>query len=130
MSRALADPVRTEEAAAHDCGQHGAGALTGALFFSGGHFVQVLEGPAPVVAARLAELEADPRHGGATVLLRQDDARRRFERWHLGHLELDGGNDLLHSLLASAPVAAERAERLLARLEAMIAAAPGFSGRA
>ncbi len=130
VSRALADPAPTEQAAAQDCSPYGAGELTGALFFSGGHFVQVLEGPAQALQARLSEIAADPRHGKLTVLLDAEDSRRRFARWHLGRLELDGGNDLLHTLLASAPVAPERAERLLAHLEATAAGAPALSDRA
>lgn len=45
--------------------------LSGALVFLDGHFVQLLEGPAPAVAAGLARIRADRRHHGLELRMRE-----------------------------------------------------------
>ncbi len=60
--------------------------VTGALLFTGTHFVQTLEGPAPVVAALLAGIERDPRHAGLCVIDRRAVAARGFSHWSLAYV--------------------------------------------
>lgn len=52
--------------------------VTGALFYSGGNFMQVLEGPADRVAEVYRRVEMDRRHHGHSVLLRDPIGTRQF----------------------------------------------------
>lgn len=89
--------------------------ITGALLFGGGHFVQVLEGPAPAVEALLRRIEADPRHEGFEVLLRRPTPARQFADWHMALVGLDGAEEWLDSLRGDRSL--ERLDRLVAHVE-------------
>lgn len=53
--------------------------VTGALFYTGGNFMQVLEGPADRVAEVYRRVEVDRRHHGHVVLLRDPIGARHFD---------------------------------------------------
>lgn len=55
--------------------------ITGALAYSSGWFVQVLEGPATSLDMLLPVLEADPRHCGVDILDRVTVRERAFPEW-------------------------------------------------
>lgn len=55
--------------------------LTGALAFSGSHFLQVLEGDGAALDALLELLRRDPRHDGLRLIGRTPIAVRRFGDW-------------------------------------------------
>ncbi len=57
---------------------NGAAGVTGALVFLDGWFAQVLEGPAAVLEARLAQISRDPRHGALQVRQRERVHARVF----------------------------------------------------
>ena len=59
--------------------------ITGALLFTGTHFVQVLEGRAGAVDTLLLKLHADDRHDGLIVTNRAALPRRRFAGWDLAY---------------------------------------------
>ncbi|MGY6632921.1 MAG: BLUF domain-containing protein [Alkalilacustris sp.] len=55
--------------------------LTGALYFDGTQFYQVLEGPAAALEAMYATIAADPRHCAVQRLWDGPIAQRRFGDW-------------------------------------------------
>ena len=62
--------------------------VTGVLCFSGGVFMQVLEGPTAAVQALLARIAADTRHQGLVTLDAGPLATRQFEAWSMGYADL------------------------------------------
>ncbi len=57
--------------------------ITGLLWFDGGHFLQVLEGPADSVANAYARIAADPRHRDVRVLSDRQIDEREFGYWSM-----------------------------------------------
>lgn len=57
--------------------------LTGALIYNGHNFMQLLEGPADKVDARLEIIRADPRHSGLTEVRRRTVYDRDFAEWSM-----------------------------------------------
>lgn len=62
--------------------------ITGALGFSGGTYVQLLEGPGASLDALLRQLAADPRHGGIDILVRARVAGRLVPDWTMARVDL------------------------------------------
>ena len=62
--------------------------LTGMLLFSGGSFLQVLEGDADVVDAMYERIALDTRHGQVTLIIREPIAKRSFNDWSMGFFEI------------------------------------------
>ena len=60
--------------------------ISGALLFTGTHFVQTLEGQAPSVSALMASLHRDPRHAALSVIDRHDVTQRNFASWTMPYL--------------------------------------------
>ena len=58
--------------------------VTGALLYSEGNFIQVLEGPATSVAAVYRRIERDTRHHSILPLLRSTVDERQFPEWAMG----------------------------------------------
>ena len=58
--------------------------LTGLLLHTGRHFMQLLEGPAPLVRSRFAIIAADPRHQQVRLISERSIASRQFPNGHLG----------------------------------------------
>jgi hypothetical protein len=64
--------------------------LTGLLCYSStGHFVQLLEGPAPEVHARYARIRQDARHQEVVTLSDQVGTTRWFSDWQMAYVGLD-----------------------------------------
>lgn len=63
--------------------------VTGSLFYNGGWFLQVLEGPAATIDALYAKIEKDPRHKNSRVLYNQSATFRTFMRWSMNMTNLD-----------------------------------------
>ena len=59
--------------------------ITGALLFTGAHFVQVLEGPAGMIDRIWRNLLVDPRHDGLMMTSRAPLPQRRFGDWDLAY---------------------------------------------
>lgn len=59
--------------------------VTGALFFTGIHFAQILEGPPKSVMALRSSIIADARHTDVITLLAGQIQQRRFEEWSLAY---------------------------------------------
>lgn len=63
--------------------------VTGSLFYNGGWFLQVLEGPAPTLAALYKKIELDPRHKNSRILYNEPASFRTFPRWNMNMTNLD-----------------------------------------
>ena len=57
--------------------------ITGALYFDGGLFYQILEGPEAVVAVMFDTIRNDPRHTDITPLCHRPIATRDFKDWSM-----------------------------------------------
>lgn len=62
--------------------------ITGMLLYSGGNFLQVLEGAAEQVQATYDRICLDPRHKNCLILLEHDVPERQFGRWSMGCRQL------------------------------------------
>lgn len=62
--------------------------ITGALLFSGGNVVQVLEGPQERINAVWAKISKDTRHTRVFLVEQAEILEREFGSWSLGFLEL------------------------------------------
>ena len=69
--------------------------ITGALFFSDGIFLQVLEGGRDVVNALYKRIVADPLHTDVILLRYQEIGERRFAGWSMGQVNLSRVNPAL-----------------------------------
>ena len=63
--------------------------VTGSLFYNGGWFLQVLEGPAPTLAELFRKIEKDPRHKHSRVLYNEPAKFRTFTRWSMNMTNLE-----------------------------------------
>jgi hypothetical protein len=63
--------------------------VTGSLFYNGGWFLQVLEGPAATLSALYSKIERDPRHKNSRVLYNEPARFRTFPRWNMNMTNLE-----------------------------------------
>ena len=59
--------------------------VTGVLLYSGGTFMQALEGEEAVVRALYERIARDPRHTDPTVLVAETTTARQFGFWRMGY---------------------------------------------
>lgn len=63
--------------------------VTGSLFYNGGWFMQVLEGPEAALAKLVARIENDPRHKDFRLLYNEPAQFRTFVRWSMNMTNLE-----------------------------------------
>lgn len=63
--------------------------VTGSLFYNGGWFLQVLEGPASTLDKLYIKIELDPRHKNSRVLYNEPANFRTFPRWNMNMTNLN-----------------------------------------
>lgn len=63
--------------------------VTGSLFYNGGWFLQVLEGPPATLSRLYKKIEGDPRHKNSRVLYNEPASFRTFPRWTMNMTNLD-----------------------------------------
>lgn len=63
--------------------------VTGSLFYNGGWFLQVLEGPLARLNTLYNKIEKDPRHKNSRVLYNEPAQFRTFTRWSMNMTNLD-----------------------------------------
>jgi hypothetical protein len=63
--------------------------VTGVLFYSAGHFVQLLEGDMGTIHRLFEQIATDPRHHNVKLLVLRPAEKRIFEQWDMGLLDLD-----------------------------------------
>lgn len=68
-------------------------AITGMLLYSGGNFLQVLEGTRANVHATYARICKDPRHNNITLITEEEVPERHFANWSMGYRRL-GADDI------------------------------------
>jgi hypothetical protein len=68
---------------------NGAIDVTGSLFYNGGWFLQVLEGPAATLDKLYRKIEKDPRHKNSRILYNEPAKFRTFSRWTMNMTNLD-----------------------------------------
>ena len=59
--------------------------ITGALLFTGTHFVQVIEGEKVSIDALIASINRDPRHTNVNIVVRDPLTARRFPDWSMAY---------------------------------------------
>jgi hypothetical protein len=69
--------------------------ITGALCFSEGIFIQVIEGGRDAVNKLYNRIAADPRHGEVVLLNYDEIEERRFSGWSMGHVNMQRMNPAL-----------------------------------
>lgn len=69
--------------------------VTGVLCFSGGIFLQVLEGGRSAVSTLYNRIAADPRHHEVTLLSFEEISERSFACWSMGQVNLQRLNPAL-----------------------------------
>lgn len=63
--------------------------ITGVLFYSAGHFVQLLEGDMGKIHELFEKIAADTRHENVRLLTLRPADRRIFAQWQMGLLDMD-----------------------------------------
>lgn len=63
--------------------------VTGSLFYNGGWFLQVLEGPLQTITDLYHKIERDPRHKNSRLLYNEPAKFRTFTRWSMNMTNLD-----------------------------------------
>ncbi len=63
--------------------------VTGSLFYNGGWFLQILEGPAQTLDSLYHKIEKDLRHKNARVIHNEPAKFRTFGRWSMNMINLD-----------------------------------------
>lgn len=66
--------------------------ITGMLLYSGGNFLQILEGSEEQVKSTYERICLDRRHTNCFVLLEQDVQERQFGRWSMGCRQLSAAD--------------------------------------
>ncbi len=69
--------------------------VTGVLCYSGGIFLQVLEGGRSAVSALYNRIATDPRHRQVELLSYEEIGERRFAGWSMGQVNLNRLNPAL-----------------------------------
>lgn len=90
--------------------------ITGTLLYTGEHFAQWLEGPAPAVEALLGRIGRDRRHRGMQVLRQGPIQERRFAEWGMRLFEDPGVGRLLDGLEPARPLEPAQAATLTHRI--------------
>lgn len=62
--------------------------ITGMLLYSGGNFLQVLEGDEAQVHATYERICRDPRHKNTSVITEEEVSERHFSNWSMGFKQL------------------------------------------
>jgi hypothetical protein len=91
ISQATRKMSAADLSAIHQTAKDNNGAIdvTGSLFYNGGWFLQVLEGPAPTLAELFKKIEKDPRHKNSRMLYNEPAKFRTFTRWNMNMTNLE-----------------------------------------
>ena len=115
VSRCVSSPEMLEQLLAHARERNARVGLSGALWFTGGHFAQWLEGPRPVLSQTLQSISTDPRHDNMRCLLEGPLSERRFGQWTMALLPATGADDLMQQWLREPVVEPQRILRFIER---------------
>jgi hypothetical protein len=87
--------------------------VTGSLVYTGGHFAQVIEGPAATLAETMVAITADQRHDTVRTLVKSQLTARRHGGTRMAFTEAPGANELIANLIGTRRVNTQRAQRVL-----------------
>lgn len=113
VSRALASPEQVQEILQHSRELNARRQVTGSLLYTGGHFAQVIEGPAATLAETMVAIAADSRHDNVRTLVKGRLAERRHGETQMAYTEAPGANELIANLIDTRRVNTKRAQRVL-----------------
>ncbi|HEY0817210.1 MAG TPA: BLUF domain-containing protein [Rhizobacter sp.] len=113
VSRALASPRQVEDILDRARVLNGHRQVTGSLLYTGGHFAQVIEGPAATLAETMVAIAADSRHDNVRTLVKGRLAERRHGGTSLAYAAAPGANELIANLMDTRRVNTPRAQRVL-----------------
>lgn len=82
--------------------------VTGSLFYNGGWFLQVLEGPKATLDTLYKKVEKDTRHKNSRVLYNEPAKFRLFSRWNMNMTNLDDKQADKYAKLAEVIEAAKK----------------------
>jgi hypothetical protein len=74
--------------------------ICGVLFYHGGRFLQLLEGPEEQVRQLMKNISIDPRHTDIRVIIDRKTAVRSFPSWNMDTFNLDTHQHLDLEILA------------------------------
>lgn len=63
--------------------------VTGSLFYNGGWFLQILEGPLATLTSLYQKIEKDPRHANTRIIYNEPARFRTFGRWSMNMINLE-----------------------------------------
>lgn len=63
--------------------------VTGSLFYNGGWFLQILEGPLATLTSLYHKIEKDPRHRNTRIIYNEPARFRTFGRWSMNMINLE-----------------------------------------
>ena len=113
VSRSLASPEQVHDIVANARTLNARRQLTGSLLYTGGHFAQLIEGPAATLAETMVAITADHRHDSVRTLVKGQLTERRYGEAHMAYAEAPGANELIANLLGTRRVNTRRAQRVL-----------------
>ena len=63
--------------------------ITGILLYSGGNFMQLIEGKESAVETLYEKIRQDYRHRDVTLLFREKITQKNFDNWLMGYRNID-----------------------------------------
>jgi hypothetical protein len=93
--------------------------VTGALYYDGERFFQVLEGPETAVAILYDQIRKDPRHDGVDLVCRHPIAHRMFGLWSMKFVNGIDQPQLRATFEAAAALGSPSGQSLDPRIEAL-----------
>ena len=94
--------------------------VTGSLFYNGGWFLQVLEGPAATLSALYEKISKDPRHTNLRLLYNEPAEFRTFTRWSMNMTNLDDRQSDKYEELVEIIEAAKAGQRIRSMSPAVV----------
>ena len=82
-TRGVTNPIRAADILAEARRNNARDDITGVLTFTGGRFIQILEGATDRLEDLLARLAVDTRHSDLQILVRRDVPDRDFKGWDM-----------------------------------------------
>lgn len=113
VSRSLASPEQVQDILQSSRELNARRQVTGSLLYTGGHFAQLIEGPAVTLAETMVAIAADSRHDTVRTLVKGQLVERRYVETQMAYAEAPGANELIANLLGTRRVNTPRAKRVL-----------------
>jgi hypothetical protein len=83
------DHAQLQELAMHAAKNNAKHQITGVMYYKGGEFLQVIEGPSEAIDDLWSRLRQDDRHTWLEALWIEDNVQRSFTGWNMGLCDLN-----------------------------------------